>query len=111
MRILYVDSRTRLARAACRDLPHDTDVILVATAAEAERAARHGQFDAVIADYDLPGVNGSELVRRLREAGYFEEPVEPWETALHVRDAPDRAAALAALHPEEREAVELLLSR
>ncbi|MCA9490504.1 MAG: AAA family ATPase [Myxococcales bacterium] len=49
--------------------------------------------------------------RRLREAGYFEEPVEPWETALHVRDAPDRAAALAALHPEEREAVELLLSR
>ena len=32
MRILYVDSRTRLARAACRDLPHDTDVILVATA-------------------------------------------------------------------------------
>ncbi|MCB9548741.1 MAG: histidine phosphatase family protein [Myxococcales bacterium] len=69
MRILYVDSRTRLARAACRDLPHDTDVILVATAAEAERAARHGQFDAVIADYDLPGVNGSELVRRLREAG------------------------------------------
>ncbi|MEZ4466187.1 MAG: histidine phosphatase family protein [bacterium] len=69
MRILYVDSRTRIARAACRELPGHADVILVGTAAEAERAARHAHFDVVIADYDLPGVNGSDLVRRLREAG------------------------------------------
>jgi DNA-binding MarR family transcriptional regulator len=54
---------------------------------------RHGWFDS----YAI-----------LRASGYL-EPIAPLESALTVRDAPDRAAALAALHPEEREAVLILL--
>ena len=35
----------------------------------------------------------------------------PWSEALRVQDAPDREAALSALHPEVREAVQLLLDQ
>ena len=47
--------------------------------------------------------------QRLRAAGFYTEDLEPWATVLRVRDAADPAAALAALHPEEREAVRLVL--
>jgi DNA-binding MarR family transcriptional regulator len=49
------------------------------------------------------------LLADFYESVYKSRTRRPLDSALHVRDAPDRAAALATLHPEEREAVLILL--
>ena len=56
---------------------------------------------------DLLDEPAGEWWRLWPECGPFS--TEPWATALRVRDAEDPVAALAALHPEEREAVRLVL--
>ncbi len=46
---------------------------------------------------------------QLREQAVLGRDLEPWATALRILDCPNKTRALAALHPEEREAVQLLL--
>lgn len=50
-----------------------------------------------------------ESYRGLRSSGLLAEDIPPWSDAVRVADATDRDAALSALHPEVREAVELIL--
>jgi DNA-binding MarR family transcriptional regulator len=47
-----------------------------------------------------------------KERGFERLPAEfpPWSDAVRVAKAPDRDAALSALHPELREAIQLLLN-
>ncbi|MEA2689610.1 MAG: two-component system, OmpR family, response regulator [Candidatus Eremiobacteraeota bacterium] len=44
-------------------------VVAAATGADGDASAADGTFDVVIVDWNLPGLSGVELVRRLREAG------------------------------------------
>jgi diguanylate cyclase (GGDEF)-like protein/PAS domain S-box-containing protein len=67
-RVLFVDD-SRTARASYQRLL-STNGYEVATAADAEEAralARAGNFDIAIIDYFMPGMNGDELCRRLRD--------------------------------------------
>lgn len=50
-----------------------------------------------------------ECYRRLRQSAILDEDLPPYSTALAVRESSSPERALHALHPEEREAVSLLL--
>ncbi len=45
------------------------DVVAAATGIEGDRHAADGGFDVAIVDWNLPGLAGVDVVRRLREAG------------------------------------------
>ena len=67
MRILIVDDEVRLARhvrAALIEAGHDP--ITVHEGEEALRTARLGTFDLIVLDVGLPGIDGFEVLRRLR---------------------------------------------
>ena len=69
-RLLYVETRARFAQVVCREYLADADVTVVASMAEAERAATAGRdFDAILADYDLKDGTGTALVLSLRAKG------------------------------------------
>jgi DNA-binding NtrC family response regulator len=64
-RILVVDDDPA-ARVSLRELLEDSfEVEVAAGAAEAEAALRDGAFDVVVADYEMPGGSGLELLQRL----------------------------------------------
>lgn len=67
MRILVVEDDTLLADAVARALSqaaHTAEVVHTGEAADRALAARH--FDLVILDVGLPGMDGFELLKRLR---------------------------------------------
>jgi two-component system, OmpR family, response regulator len=67
MRLLVVEDETRLARALRRGLTADGFTVDVAgDGVSGLRAARDGQYDAVLLDVMLPGMSGYDVVRRLR---------------------------------------------
>lgn len=45
------------------------DVVAVPTGAEGDAQAADGNFDVAVVDWNLPGLAGVDIVRRLREAG------------------------------------------
>jgi two-component system OmpR family response regulator len=72
MRVLIVEDNVRMASAIRRGLQADGVVADVATRGEdALWMAGSTQFDAVVLDVMLPGIDGFETCRRLRENGVW----------------------------------------
>ena len=93
MRVLLVEDDLRMAAAVLRALRGEGMAVEVAPTGEAALAmARGTEFDAVLLDVMLPGIDGFEVCRRLRRAGVW-APV----LMLTARDAvEDRVAGLDA---------------
>lgn len=82
-RILIVEDEEKLARFIELELKHeDYDVTKSMNGREALEIALQGDFDLVLLDIMLPGINGLEVLRRLKAAGN-ETPV----ILLTARDA------------------------
>jgi two-component system OmpR family response regulator len=70
VRVLLVDDEVRLLAALRRGLVAEGFAVDTATTGgEGLELARLGDFDAVVLDVMLPGLSGSEVVRRLRAEG------------------------------------------
>jgi DNA-binding response OmpR family regulator len=91
MRLLVVEDEGRLARALQRGLTADGFTVdLAGDGVTGLSRARDGQYDAVLLDVMLPGLSGSEVVKRLRAA-------EVWTPVMMVsaKDGPyDQADGL-----------------
>jgi len=69
MRILVVEDEMKMARLLKKGLEEEKhSVTLTAAGAEALELSHAYSFDVVILDIMLPGINGFEVVRRLRQA-------------------------------------------
>jgi len=71
VRILIVEDDREISymlRAAVRLLDSNFEVVDMPSAEEAMLEAQRGGFDLVIADVRLPGINGLEMMRRLRRS-------------------------------------------
>jgi len=67
MRVLIVDDEVRLARhvaAALTEAGHDP--IVVHDGEGALRSASEAAFDLIVLDVGLPGIDGFEVLKRLR---------------------------------------------
>lgn len=91
VKILVVEDEVKLAGLIQRGLREEGHVAEVAGRGEdAVWMARGGEYDAVLLDVMLPGIDGFETCRRLREAGVWAPVV-----MLTARDAiEDRIAGL-----------------
>jgi two-component system OmpR family response regulator len=91
MRVLLVEDDPSLASVIARSLNEEGLTTTIApTGEEAVAEALHSTWDAVVLDIGLPGMNGFEVCRRLREER-LREPV----LMLTARDAVgDRLAGL-----------------
>jgi DNA-binding response OmpR family regulator len=70
MRILIVEDDRRLARQLNKGLDeHGHAVTLACDGLEGLEAAQYGDFDVLVLDVMLPGLDGFSIVRRLRGAG------------------------------------------
>ena len=70
MRILIVEDDRKLARQLKKGLDeHGHSVTIAFDGPEGLDAAQHGQFDVLVLDVMLPGLDGFTIVRRLRAAG------------------------------------------
>ena len=86
------DSREMIS-TLLRETNHDYDVTAVETAAEALALTSKNTFDLYILDIWLPGMDGVELCRRLRERG-IRQPIM-FFSAMGVQ-AKDRDYVLAS---------------
>ena len=67
MRILIVEDDRKLAHQLKKGMEEQGHAVAVACdGTEGLEAARHGEFDALVLDVMLPGVDGFSIVRRLR---------------------------------------------
>src|SRR5882724_8091397 len=70
MEILIVEDDRKLARQLQKGLDeHGHSVTLASDGHEGLDAAKHGEFDVLVLDVMLPGLDGFSIVRRLRSAG------------------------------------------
>lgn len=75
MRILVIEDESELARIIQRVLERERFTVDIAlTGDEGLDAALTGNFEAIILDRMLPGMDGLEICRRIREEG-FDTPV------------------------------------
>lgn len=64
MRILVVDDNPMMRRVLCRILrPGGADVFEAESGHKACMVIAYGKFDAVITDYEMPDINGDEVLR------------------------------------------------
>ena len=85
MQILIVDDDRKLARLLRKGLDEQSHSVTVAfDGAEGLEAAQYGEFDVLVLDVMLPGLDGFSIVRRLRAAGST-TPI----LLLTARDAPE----------------------
>jgi DNA-binding response OmpR family regulator len=70
MRILIVEDDCKLARQLQKGLDeHGHSVTVAFDGVEGLDAARYGEYDVLVLDVMLPGLDGYSIVRRLRAAG------------------------------------------
>lgn len=68
MRVLVVEDEARLSKAIARGLEdHGFAVDVAGDGQEGLARARHGDYDAIVLDIMLPGLNGYKVAERLRE--------------------------------------------
>jgi len=93
MRILVVEDHVRMADLLRRGLSEDGYAVdVAATGEDGEWLARENDYDAIVLDVVLPGIDGFELSGRLRECGRW-API----LMLTARDAvEDRVRGLDA---------------
>jgi two-component system OmpR family response regulator len=93
MRILVVEDELKMARLLHRGLEEEGHAVDVArTGDDAVWMAEAAEYDAIVLDLMLPGLDGFEVCRRIRESGVW-APV----LMLTARDAvDDRVAGLDA---------------
>ncbi len=93
MRILIVEDEAKMAGLLRRGMEEDGHAAdIAATGTEALWMARATEYDVILLDLMLPGIDGVEVCRRLREDGVW-SPV----LMLTARTAvPDRVAGLDA---------------
>ena len=66
--ILFVESSKRIRDALSLFFEfEECNFLAVETPEEALKALRHVNYDIIVADYDLPGLNGLELLNRIKE--------------------------------------------
>jgi two-component system nitrate/nitrite response regulator NarL len=73
MRVLLVDDHTLLVETVIATLRADFDFTVDAAGdvdIAVEMVSRHGYFDAILLDYDVPGMNALEGLRTLVEANH-----------------------------------------
>lgn len=77
LRILVVDDQPTILMAYRMALSNaETEIVAVSDGQEALKQVRHQQFNLVVLDVDMPGMNGFEVCRRLKEdAGTRHLPV------------------------------------
>ena len=69
MRILIVEDDRKLARQLKKGLDeHGHSVTVASDGNDGLEAAKHGEFDVLVLDVMLPGLDGFSIVRRLRAA-------------------------------------------
>jgi two-component system OmpR family response regulator len=72
MRILIVEDEAKMARLLRRGMEEDGHAAdVAATGADALWMARATEYDAIVLDLMLPGIDGVEVCRRLREDGVW----------------------------------------
>ena len=72
MRVLVVEDEQRLARMLRRILEEERYTVDEAhDGVEGEDLARAGNYDAIVLDVMLPGIDGFETCRRLRADGVW----------------------------------------
>jgi DNA-binding response OmpR family regulator len=93
MRILLVEDDRSISRFLMKGLAEERHVVdLVEDGLVAEERAYSGEYDVIILDVMLPGMNGVDVCRRLRA-----EQVDTPIIILTARtDTPDRVSALDA---------------
>lgn len=70
MRILLVEDEKPLSRAICASLAREAFTVdPVYTGPDGLEAAKTGEYDAVILDVMLPGMDGFAVLRALRQQG------------------------------------------
>src|ERR1700686_5534997 len=85
MQILIVDDDRKLARLLKKGLDEQSHSVTVAfDGAEGLEAAQYGEFELLVLDVMLPGLDGFSIVRRLRAAGSTTPTL-----LLTARDSPE----------------------
>lgn len=67
LKILFIDDELRILRAL-KALFRDQKVVIESDARAAIELARHGDFDVVVCDQRMPGIEGIEVLRQIKEA-------------------------------------------
>lgn len=70
MRVLFVDDEERVLdglRRMLRGQRHEWDMVFVTSGKDALEAVEAQPFDVVISDMKMPGMNGAELLTRIRD--------------------------------------------
>ena len=62
MRILYAENHARFAKVTAQEFLSSHEVVIVASLAAARLALAHGDFEAVLLDYDLDDGKGDALI-------------------------------------------------
>jgi len=71
IRVLHVDDDSEFLAVAkqCLEEQGQLQVDTALSAEEALEKLRNSEYDAIIADYQMPGKNGLELLKELRQEG------------------------------------------
>ena len=87
MKILIVDDETNIRDLMCRYLKIDSiDGVGAENAFSAQRILRAEPFDAILVDLKMPGMDGLEFVRWVRDEG-FRMPIIMMSAHGEIRDA------------------------
>lgn len=73
MKVLFVDDEPDLcdlAKAFLTRANHKLKIETAFSAQEGLEMIKSGEYDAIISDYDMPGMDGLEFFEVLREKGY-----------------------------------------
>ncbi len=92
-RLLLVDDDDMVLASLCALLELETEY-RVQTAASGEDALNHAkehEFDLVISDYLMPGMNGIDLMARFKEA-------QPWAPRILLTGYADKENAIRAIN-------------
>ena len=102
--ILFVEDNEYLRKIVPYTLAQDNiDTRSVATASEALAALREERFDMVVTDINMPGMNGLELISKLKQMPTYQDtPILCLTTEIDpqtLADAKQRGAADVLLKP------------